>query len=58
MYKVLIKSGLGTWVEIRSGYNKEDIESFAVTQLNGVEYMVVCVIRHHSGGPEVFEIEG
>lgn len=56
MYKVLIKSGLDTWVEIRSGYNKEDIESFAVTQLNDVEYMVVRVMRHHSGESEAFEI--
>lgn len=43
-------------MEIRSGYNKEDIESFAVTQLGDVEYIVVCVIRHHSGESEVFEI--
>lgn len=58
MYKVLIKNGLGTWVEIKSGYNKEDIESFAVTQLDDVEYMVACVIRHHSGKSDVFEIRG
>ena len=56
MYKVLIKNGLGTWMEIKSGYNKEDIESFAVTQLDDVEYMVACVIRHHSGKSDVFEI--
>lgn len=56
MYKVLIRHKSGAWIEIKVSYNREEIEDYAVTQLVDIEYMVVSVLRHHSGEPEEFQI--
>lgn len=52
MYKVLVRIE-GAWREIETSYNREEIETYAVTQLVNEEYMIVSVLRHHSGEPEV-----
>lgn len=56
MYKVLIRSESGAWVELKASYNREEIEDYAVIQLVNKEYMVVSVLRHHSGEPEEFQL--
>lgn len=56
MYKVLIRYESDTWVEVKASYNREEIEDWAITQLVNKEYMVVSVLRHHSGEPEEFQL--
>lgn len=56
MYKVLIKYESDAWVEVAKSYKREEIEDYAVTQLMNKEYMIVSVLRHHSGEPEEFQI--
>lgn len=56
MYKVLVKYESGAWVEVKGGYDRSEIEDYAVTQLVNKEYMVVNVLRHHSGEPEEYQI--
>lgn len=56
MYKVLIRIE-GAWREIETSYNRKEIEDYAATELDDIEYMVVDVIRHHSGEPEEFKIK-
>ncbi len=56
MYKVLVKYESGAWVKIKGGYDRSEIEDYAVTQLVNKEYMVVNVLRHHSGEPEEYQI--
>ncbi|WFE84945.1 hypothetical protein [Parabacteroides chongii] len=56
MYKVLIRYESGAWVEVKSSYNREEIEGYAFTQLVNKEYMIVSVLRHHSGEPEEFQL--
>lgn len=54
MYKILVRIE-GAWREIKTSYNSEEIETYAVTQFENEEYMVVSVLRHHSGEPEEFQ---
>lgn len=56
MYKVLIKYESGAWVEVAKSYKREEVEYYAATQLMNKEYMVVSVLRYHSGEPEEFQI--
>lgn len=56
MYKILIRYEQGTWVEVKTGYNREEIEDYAATQFMEEEYMIIDVLRHHSGKPEEFQL--
>ena len=56
MYKVLVRYKSGTWVEVKASYDRDEIEGYAVTQLTNKEYMVIKVLRHHSGEPEEFQL--
>ena len=56
MHKVLIRYESGAWVEVKTSYNPKEIENYAVTQLMNKEYMIVKVLRHHSGDAEEFQI--
>lgn len=55
MYKILVRIE-GAWREIKTSYNRDEIEAYAVTQFDNEEYMIVSVLRHHSGEVEEFEI--
>lgn len=56
MYKVLIRYESGAWVEVKSSYNRSEMEDYAITELMNKEYMVVSVLRYHSGEPEEYII--
>lgn len=56
MYKILVRIE-GAWREIKTSYNSEEIETYAVTQFENEEYMIVSVLRHHSGTAEEFQIK-
>lgn len=56
MYKVLIRYESGAWVEVKTSYDRAEAENYAVTQLMNKEYMVVNVLRSHSGEPEEFQL--
>lgn len=56
MYKILVRYESDAWVEVKTGYNRRDLEDWAATQLMNREYMVVSVLRHHSGEPEEFQL--
>lgn len=58
MYKILIRYQGSVWVEAKSGYSRDELISYAVTNYKDREYMVVSVLRHHSGEAEEFEIKG
>lgn len=55
MYKVLVRIE-GAWREIETSYNREVLEDYAATRLDDKEYMIVNVLRHHSGEPEEFKL--
>lgn len=57
MYKVLVRYESGTWVEVKASYDQEEIEDYAATQLMNKEYMIVSVLRYHSGEPEEFQFK-
>lgn len=56
MHKALIGYESGAWVEAKTSYNREEIEDYAATQLVNKEYMIVSVLRYHSGEPEEFQL--
>lgn len=56
MYKVLLKYGSDMWSVVKSGFNRRDIEDWAILNLSNKEYIVVEVIRQHSGEPEEFKL--
>lgn len=56
MYKVLIRYESGAWVELKTSYNREEIEGYVVTQLVNKEYMIVSILKYHSGEPEEFQL--
>lgn len=56
MYKVLVRRKDGTWKEVKTTYDRSEAEDYAMTQLVVEEFMVVSVVRHHSGYPEEYEL--
>lgn len=56
MYKVLIRYESGAWVEVKSGYSRNEIDDYALTELMNKEFMIVSVLRYHSGEPEEFKL--
>lgn len=55
MYKVLVRIE-GAWREIDTSYKREEIEEYAATRLDDKEYMIVSVLRYHSGEPEKIKL--
>lgn len=56
MYKVLVKYELDTWGVVKTDFDRKDVECWAFTNLPNKEYMVVEVVRQHSGEPEEFQL--
>ena len=57
MIKVLVKYESDTWSVIKTGFDRREMEDWAILNLPNKEYMVVSVLRHHSGEPEEFQFK-
>ncbi len=56
MYKVLVKYESDTWSVVKTGFYSRELMDWAILNLTDREYMVVEVVRHHSGEPEEFKL--